>query len=104
MYISSLRQELEQEGNTQFLLTIDLLERLIIARLSLIPQETNHFSLGMTNFDYLLGCWRRVIEASGKTTKVDSLLAIFLDSLDIGVVIGIRVKNLTSSPSICPFL
>ncbi|KAF4617286.1 hypothetical protein D9613_006110 [Agrocybe pediades] len=79
VWLKHLAQELESEGISGDRLSVDLLDRLLIARLGLDPQsmtdELDYLPVlvslppQQTAFEYLVGCWKRLNSARSAVMK-----------------------------------
>ncbi|KAI8081622.1 ubiquitin elongating factor core-domain-containing protein [Halteromyces radiatus] len=105
VYLYSLVQELEEENESKpYLLKMDLLDRVLIARMSLDPNEPHaelpadvQASLKIRPFDYLLKCWKQAQDIRRNTlirskNLEQSVLNQRINALDL-------VKNLLISYS-----
>ncbi|PPQ70029.1 hypothetical protein CVT26_013317, partial [Gymnopilus dilepis] len=92
VWLKNLAQELESEGVSNPRLNMDLLDRLLIARLELNPQSMTDdleylpvlVSLPpqQTVFEYLVGCWKRLNSAKSAVMKKGYAPADSLQALD----------------------
>ncbi|KDR82849.1 hypothetical protein GALMADRAFT_238456 [Galerina marginata CBS 339.88] len=92
VWLKHLAEELQSEGNINDKLTIDLLDRLLIARLELNPQamsdELDYLPVlvslppQQTVFEYLVGCWKRLNTARSAVMKKGYAPADSLNALD----------------------
>ncbi|KAF8903108.1 ubiquitin elongating factor core-domain-containing protein [Gymnopilus junonius] len=92
VWLKHLAQELQSEGDSNERLNIDLLDRLLIARLELNPQamsdELDYLPVlvslppQQTVFEYLVGCWKRLNSARSAVMKKGYAPADSLQALD----------------------
>ncbi|KAF9483478.1 hypothetical protein BDN70DRAFT_873762 [Pholiota conissans] len=92
VWLKHLAQELAEEGKTDDKLSIELLDRVLIARLELNPQnmtdELDYLPVlvslppQQTIFEYLIGCWKRLNIARSSVMKKGYIPADSLKALD----------------------